>query len=128
MFNQIVTQPNALNPRCLSLDGLHEAPSGAKLVRAALDALEAWLLTAAVDRTFDPANRDCYLIGAAEPSQTIPDPQPWFEMHAPEPVGLRNLVPWVQAQTNSPPSETARRCDTVESAIVGAEICRAERG
>ena len=94
MSNQIVTQLNALNLRCMSLDGLHEAPRGAKRVRAALDAFEAWLLTAAADRTFDLADQDCHLIRAAEPSQAIQDPQPWFELHVPEPVGLRNPVPW----------------------------------
>ena len=55
VFDQIITQLNALNLRGMSLDGLHEAASGVKRVRAALDALEARLLTVAADRTFDPA-------------------------------------------------------------------------
>ncbi len=55
MFDRIVTQLNAVDLRAMSLDGLHGAAAGVKRVRAALDALEARLLTVAADRTFDPA-------------------------------------------------------------------------
>ena len=55
MFDRIVTQLNALNVAAMGLAGLHETAAGAKRVRAAVDALEARLLTAAADRTFDPA-------------------------------------------------------------------------
>ena len=55
MFDRIVTQLNAVDLRAMSLEGLHGAAAGVKRVRAALDALEARLLTVAADRTFDPA-------------------------------------------------------------------------
>ena len=55
MFDRIVTQLNTVDLRAMSLDGLHGAAAGVKRVRAALDALEARLLTVAADRTFDPA-------------------------------------------------------------------------
>ena len=55
MFDRIVAQLNDLDLRAMSLDGLHDAAAGVKRVRAALDALEARLLTVAADRTFDPA-------------------------------------------------------------------------
>ena len=55
MFDRIVTQLNAVDLRAMSLDGLQGAAAGVKRVRAALDALEARLLTVAADRTFDPA-------------------------------------------------------------------------
>ncbi len=55
MFDRIVTQLNALNVATMGLAELHETAAGAKRVRAAVDALEARLLTAAADRTFDPA-------------------------------------------------------------------------
>ena len=55
MFDRIVAQLNALDLRAMSLDGLHDAAAGVKRARAALDALEARLLTVAADRTFDPA-------------------------------------------------------------------------
>ena len=55
VFDRIVTQLNAVDLRAMSLDGLHGAAAGVKRVRAALDALEARLLTVAADRTFDPA-------------------------------------------------------------------------
>ena len=55
MFDRIVTELNALDLSQMSLDGLHGTAAGAKRVRAALDALEARLLTMTADRTFDPA-------------------------------------------------------------------------
>ena len=55
MFDRIVTQLNAVDLRAMSLEGLQGAAAGVKRVRAALDALEARLLTVAADRTFDPA-------------------------------------------------------------------------
>ena len=55
VFDRIVTQLNTVDLRAMSLDGLHGAAAGVKRVRAALDALEARLLTVAADRTFDPA-------------------------------------------------------------------------
>ena len=55
MFDKIVTQLNALNATAMRLGDLHDAVAGVKRVRSALDALEARLLTAAADRTFDPA-------------------------------------------------------------------------
>ena len=55
MFDRIVTELNALDVAAMGLAGLHETAAGAKRVRAAVDALEARLLTAAADRTFDPA-------------------------------------------------------------------------
>ena len=55
MFDRIVTDLNALDVAAMSLAGLHETAAGVKRVRAAADALEARLLTAAADRTFDPA-------------------------------------------------------------------------
>ncbi len=55
MFDRIVTELNALDVAAMGLAGLHETAAGVKRVRAAVDALEARLLTAATDRTFDPA-------------------------------------------------------------------------
>ena len=55
MFNGIVAQLSALDVAAMTLDGVQDAAVGVKRVRAALDALEARLLTAAADRTFDPA-------------------------------------------------------------------------
>ena len=55
MFDGIVAQLSALDVAAMTLDGVQDAAVGVKRVRAALDALEARLLTAAADRTFDPA-------------------------------------------------------------------------
>ena len=55
MFDGIVTQLSAVDVAAMTLDRVQDATSGVKRVRAALDALEARLLTAAADRTFDPA-------------------------------------------------------------------------
>ncbi len=55
MFDRFVTELNALDLSGTGLTGLRDATAGAKRARAALDAFEARLLTAAADRTFDPA-------------------------------------------------------------------------
>ena len=55
MFDGIVAQLSALNVAAMTLDRVQDTATGVKRVRAALDALEARLLTAAADRTFDPA-------------------------------------------------------------------------
>ena len=55
MFDGIVAQLSAIDVAAMTLDRVQDATAGVKRVRAALDALEARLLTAAADRTFDPA-------------------------------------------------------------------------
>ena len=55
MFDRIVTQLSAVDVAAMTLDRVQDAAAGVKRVRAALDALEARLLTAAADQTFDPA-------------------------------------------------------------------------
>ena len=55
VFDGIVAQLSALDVAAMTLDGIQDTAAGVKRVRAALDALEARLLTAAADRTFDPA-------------------------------------------------------------------------
>ena len=55
MFDGIVAQLSAIDVAAMTLDRIQDATAGVKRVRAALDALEARLLTAAADRTFDPA-------------------------------------------------------------------------
>ena len=55
MFDGIVAQLSALDVAAMTLDQVQDTAAGVKRVRAALDALEARLLSAAADRTFDPA-------------------------------------------------------------------------
>ena len=55
MFDGIVAQLSAIDAAAMTLDRIQDTAAGVKRVRAALDALEARLLTAAADRTFDPA-------------------------------------------------------------------------
>ena len=55
MFDGIVAQLSAIDAAAMTLDRVQDTAAGVKRVRAALDALEARLLTAAADRTFDPA-------------------------------------------------------------------------
>ena len=55
MFDRIVAQLSAVDVAAMTLDRVQDTAAGVKRVRAALDALEARLLTAAADRTFDPA-------------------------------------------------------------------------
>ena len=55
VFDGIVAQLSAIDAAAMTLDRVQDTAAGVKRVRAALDALEARLLTAAADRTFDPA-------------------------------------------------------------------------
>ena len=55
MFDEIVAQLSAIDAAAMTLDRIQDTAAGVNRVRAALDALEARLLTAAADRTFDPA-------------------------------------------------------------------------
>ena len=55
VFDGIVAQLSAIDAAAMTLDRIQDTAAGVKRVRAALDALEARLLTAAADRTFDPA-------------------------------------------------------------------------